>query len=163
MFAARKSGCASRCGKTIYNDCEVVLAFAGESDGPWLVDLSHLQRWDHQHTDLDTKTPFGLRMSAEPGQVFLQDDKLIARMNQAQAAIWCLTRSDTPETPGAVNFTDMSDAHCMLAVLGQDTPRVMKHVTAMDLFRPDRQAPFLTQGQSCTSRVRSLQWASIAC
>ena len=34
----------------------------------------------------------------------------------------------------------------MLAVLGHGAPQVMEHVSNLDLFRPDRQMPFLTQG-----------------
>jgi len=132
--------------RIVHDGWEVVLAFEGESDGPWLVDLSHLQRWDYQHTTLDSTTPFGLGTPAKPGQVILQDEKLVARMNQTQAAVWNLTRSNSPETSGAANVTELTDAHCMLAVLGKGASRVMEHVSQMDLFRPDRQMPFLTQG-----------------
>jgi len=132
--------------KIIHDGWEVVLSFEDESDGPWLVDLCHLQRWDYQHTDLDSQKPFGLDVPAEPGQVLLQDQKLITRMNRTQAAIWKLTRGDAIKTPEAVNFTDLTDAHCMLAVLGQEAARVMEHVSNLDLLRPGKQAPFLTQG-----------------
>jgi len=125
---------------------EIVLAFEGESEGPWLIDLSHLQRWDFQHANLDLKTPFGLDIPAEPGQAILQDERLVTRMNRTQVAIWSLTRSDALEVPEVMNFTDLTDAHCMLAVLGQDASQVMEHVSNLDLFRPDRQLPFLTQG-----------------
>jgi len=132
--------------KIIDHGWQVVLSFADESDGPWLVDLSHLQRWDYQHADLGSQKPFGLHVPAEPGQVLLQDQKLITRMNHTQAAIWSLTRGDAIETPEAMNFTDLTDAQCMLAVMGRSASRVMEHVSNLDLFRPDRQAPFLTQG-----------------
>ncbi|NOR66561.1 MAG: sarcosine oxidase subunit gamma SoxG [Woeseiaceae bacterium] len=132
--------------KITHDGWEIVLAFEDESEGPWLVDLSHLQRWDFQHANLDLKTPFGLDMPAEPGQVILQDERLVTRMNRTQAAIWNLTRSDALEVPEVMNFTDLTDAHCMLAVLGQGVPQVMENVSNLDLFRPDRQVPFLTQG-----------------
>ncbi len=132
--------------KTNHDGWEIVLAFEDESEGPWLVDLSHLQRWDFQHANLDLKTPFGLDMPAEPGQVILQDERLVTRMNRTQAAVWNLTRSDALEVPEVMNFTDLTDAHCMLAVLGQGVPQVMENVSNLDLFRPDRQVPFLTQG-----------------
>ena len=125
---------------------EIVLAFEGESEGPWLVDLSHLQRWDFQHANLDLKMPFGLDMPAEPGQVILQDERLVTRMNRTQAAVWNLTRSDALDVPEVMNFTDLTDAHCMLAVLGQGVSQIMESVSNLDLFRPDRQVPFLTQG-----------------
>ena len=125
---------------------EVVLEFEEENGGPWLVDLSHLQRWDCQDMELDSTQPFGLSMPAEPGQVVLQHDKLIARMNRTQAMIVCLRSGDSIETPKALGFTDITDAHSVLAVVGPETPDVMEHVSNLDLFRPDRQMPFLTQG-----------------
>ena len=125
---------------------EVVLEFEGEGDGPWLVDLSHLQRWDCQDIELDSMAPFGLSVPAEPGQVILQDDKLIARMNRTQAMITCLRMGDSIEPPTAEGSTDITDAHCMLAVVGPETPGVMEHVSNLDLFKPGREMPFLTQG-----------------
>jgi hypothetical protein len=125
---------------------EVVLKLEGEGDGPWLVDLSHLQRWDCQDIELDSMAPFGLGVPVEPGQAFLQDDKLIARMNRTQAMITCLGTGDSIETPTAMGYTDITDAHCMLAVVGSETPGVMEHVSNLDLFKPGREMPFLTQG-----------------
>lgn len=110
----RQSPVTFRCDaaeKTTHDGWEIVLAFEGESEGPWLVDLSHLQRWDFQHANLDLKTPFGLDMPAEPGQVNLQDERLVTRMNRTQAAVWNLTRSDALEVPEVMNFTDLTDAH----------------------------------------------------
>ncbi len=145
----RQSPVTFRCDaaeKTTHDGWEIVLAFEDESEGPWLVDLSHLQRWDFQHANLDLKTPFGLDMPAEPGQVILQDERLVTRMNRTQAAVWNLTRSDALEVPEVMNFTDLTDAHCMLAVLGQGVSQIMEGVSNLDLFRPGRQLPFLTQG-----------------
>ncbi len=145
----RQSPVTFRCDaaeKTTDDSWEIVLAFEDESEGPWLVDLSHLQRWDFQHANLDLKTPSGLDMPAEPGQVILHDERLVTRMNRTQAAVWNLTRSDALEVPEVMNFTDLTDAHCMLAVLGQGVSQVMESVSNLDLFRPDRPVPFLTQG-----------------
>ena len=125
---------------------EVVLKFEAEGDGPWLVDLSHLQRWDYQDMELDATAPFDLSMPAEPGQVVLQNDKLISRMNRTQAMITCLRTGDSIEARKAVGFTDITDAHCMLAVVGSEAPAVMEHVSNLDLFEPGRKMPFLTQG-----------------
>jgi hypothetical protein len=130
----------------VHDGWEVVLAFANEGEGPWLVDLSHLRRWDYQHTELDSRTPIGLGMPAKPGRVIVQGERMITRMNHTQATIWSLTRSALPEMDDAVHTTELTDAHCMLAVLGQGASRVMEHVSNLDLFRPDRQMPFLTQG-----------------
>ena len=132
--------------KTNRLDWEVVLEFEGEGDGPWLVDLSHLQRWDCQDANLDLMAPLGLSMPAEPGQVVFQNDKIIARMNRTQAMIICLGTGDSTETPNAAGFTDITDAYCTLAVMGPETSCVMEHVSNLDLFEPGRKMPFLTQG-----------------
>ena len=133
-------------GKTDSLGWEVVLEFEDEGNGPWLVDLSHLQRWDCQDKELDSMTPFGLSMPAEPGQVNLQNDKFVVRMNRTQAMIVCLGTGDSLGTRPAVGYTDITDAHCMLAVVGSEAPCVMEHVSNMDLFKPGRKMPFLTQG-----------------
>jgi hypothetical protein len=125
---------------------EVVLQFEGEGGGPWLVDLSHLRRWDYQHKDLGSQKPFDLDVPARPGQVLLRDGKIVTRMNRTQAMIVCLETGDSTEAQNAEGFTDLTDAHCMLAVVGPETQFVMEHVSNLDLFEPGRQMPFLTQG-----------------
>lgn len=132
--------------KTDASGWEVVLDFEEEGDGPWLVDLSHLQRWDYQHANLDSQKPFGLDVPIMPGQVVLENDKICTRMNRTQAMITCTRAGDFIEPPTAAGFTDITDAHCMLAVVGSETPRVMEHVSNLDLFEPGRKMPFLTQG-----------------
>ena len=76
----------------------MVLEYEGEGGGPWLVDLSHLQKWDCQDMELDSTAPFGLSMPAEPGQVVFQDGKIITRMNRTQAMITCLRTGDSIES-----------------------------------------------------------------
>ena len=115
-------------------DWRVVLAYEGEGQGPWLVDLSHRQRWDFQHSDLDSQAPFGLQVPAKPGQVSVQRELLISRMNGTQVAIWRLGQGEAEPAPNDTAYTDMTDAHCMLAVLGADTPHVMEHLSKLDLL-----------------------------
>ena len=125
---------------------EVVTQYEGEGGGPWLVDLSHLSRWDCQGKELNLTAPFGLGMPAEPGQVVFKNDTFIARMNHTQAMIICLRTGDPIATHEPVGFTDITDAYCTLAVVGPETPYVMEHVSNLDLFKPGRKMPFLTQG-----------------
>lgn len=132
--------------KTTFDGWEIVQEFAGGADGPWLVDLSHLQRWDYQHSNLDAQLPAALKVPARPGQVSLQDGRLINRMNRTQLSIWHLDMHEVRELPADVGFTDLTEAHCMLAVVGRQTPAVMEQVCNLDLFEPGRPMPFLTQG-----------------
>jgi hypothetical protein len=128
------------------NDWPVVLEYRDEGPGPWLVDLSHRQRWDYQHTDMDSQNPFGLRVPANPGQVSIQHDMLVSRMNGTQLAIWNLGHNEAEPVPGNAAYTDMTDTHCMLAVIGADSSAVLEHLSNLDLFNPNREMPFLTQG-----------------
>ncbi|MFC1796450.1 sarcosine oxidase subunit gamma SoxG [Pseudomonadota bacterium] len=128
------------------NDWPVVLEYRDEGPGPWLVDLSHRGRWDYQHTVMDSQAPFGLRIPAKPGQVSVQHDMLVSRMNGTQLAIWNLGRDEPEAVPGDQARTDMTDTHCLLAVIGTDAQSVMEHLSNLDLFNPNREMPFLTQG-----------------
>jgi hypothetical protein len=127
-------------------DWQIVLSYEDEGDGPWLVDLSHRQRWDYQDINVGSQTPFGLRVPAEPGQVLVQGELLITRMNATQVAIWHLGQGQAEAAPRDAAYTDMSDAQCMLAVLGTGTQTVMEQLCNLDLFDPQRATPFLAQG-----------------
>ncbi len=138
QFAASESE-TIRCG-----DWRVVHSYEDEGEGPWLVDLSHLQRWDYQHSDVTSQSPFGLCVPGNPGETSVLADFLVSRMNTTQVSIWHLGRSDMEVEDPAM--TDISDAHCMLAVVGRGTQAVMEQVSILDLFNPRRPMPFLTQG-----------------
>jgi hypothetical protein len=131
---------------TEHKGWQVVLAYEDEKEGPWLIDLSHRQRWDFQDIEMDSKSPFGLQVPARPGQASFQRGFLITRMNGTQTAIWHLGQNEIEAAPDDTACTDMIDAHSMLAVLGAGTPRVMEHLSNLDLFDPQRAMPFLTQG-----------------
>jgi len=128
------------------HDWSLVLEYEDEGPGPWLVDLSHHQQWDFQHTDMDSQAPFGLQVPVRPGQVSVQHDLLVSRMNRTQLAIWHLGQGEVEPVHKDSAYTDMTDAHCMLAVIGADTPSVMEHLSNLDLFDPKPAMPFLTQG-----------------
>ena len=131
----------------------VTLRFEGErppgddpTPGPRLVDLSHRRRWDFQHGRLDDRTPMGLPVPPEPGQVGTHGPLAIARMNRTQVAIWHLGAGPAPTPPPHPHLTETSDGHCMLALVGHGVPAALEHLTTLDLFDPARPTPFLTQG-----------------
>lgn len=129
-----------------WNGWGIVQEFADQGDGPWLVDLSHLPRWDYQHRKLDAQAPLGLQIPSHPGEVLRQGGWLVNRMNSTQVAIWQLDRSTDKAKPDTPEFTETTEAQCLLAVVGPDTQVVLEHVTNLDLFIPGRPMPFLTQG-----------------
>ena len=125
---------------------EVTLEYEREGDGPWLVDLSHRARWDVQDRHLGEQRPFGLAVPEEWGAVALRDGLLINRMNRTQASIWHVGPDPAPETPVGVEFTDTTDSHCWIAIIGESTPRVMEALTSLDLLPPGVDVPRLVQG-----------------
>lgn len=123
----------------------------GRGDGhpgavPRLVDLSHRWRWDFQDAGVTDLRPMGLAVPEGFGEVGVHNGLVINRMNRTQVAIWHLGVSPPPDTPAETGFTEVTDGHCMLAFVGDGVPEVLEHLTALDLFDPARDMPFLTQG-----------------
>ena len=87
----------------------VVLAYADEGQGPFLVDLSHKTRWDLQDKNIARFKPLGKEVPEIPGTCLLQDGILINRMNRTQAAIWHLLNA-APDLPAESVYTAVSDA-----------------------------------------------------
>ena len=125
---------------------DVVLEYEGERDGPWLVDLSHRSRWDVQDRAVGEARPFEQAVPEAWGGVHEGAGLLVNRMNRTQASIWHIGPQPAPETPTAVEFTETTDSHCWVAVIGAETPRVMQAVTSLDLFPPGVEEPRLVQG-----------------
>ena len=124
---------------------EVVLSYAHEAQGPFLVDLSHRPQWDLQGGNIDTVKPWGRGVPADPGQCNFVDGLLINRMNQTQAAIWNLGAEDL-KLPKETCYTDVTDGLCLLALVGAEALAVMEKVSPLDLASPEKIAPYLVQG-----------------
>ena len=129
----------------LWDGWEVVLSYANEDQGPFLVDLSHRPKWDIQHAFLTTVRPWGILFPASPGQCRVEAGRLLSRRNYTQAAIWHLT----DDGPGAVPepyFTEVTDGLCLLALVGVQSFSVMEKVSSLDLTSPDGPPSFLVQG-----------------
>ncbi|WP_419947623.1 glycine cleavage T C-terminal barrel domain-containing protein, partial [Candidatus Palauibacter sp.] len=111
-----------------------------------LIDLSHRARWDVQHRDIRTVRPFGLDVPPAPGEVAIRNGLMINRMNGTQASIWHVGPGAPPAMPDGPHYTDTTDSHCWLALLGDAVQEVLESVTDLDLFDPARARPCLTQG-----------------
>jgi len=137
----------------------VVTRYADEDRGPWLVDLSHRARWDVQDRDVAASGPVAPAVPATPGEVTIHRGLMVNRMNQTQAAIWHVGPGPAPTTPARVSYTETTDSHCWLAVLGERAPAVLERVTDLDLFPPGRPGPFLTQGPVMHIPCQIVTWA----
>ena len=127
------------------NGWQVVLAFAREDEGPWLIDLSHRPRWDIQDKSLSAITPFDLAVPSASGASRLQKGVMINRMNRTQASIWHLA-DDVPVDTLGREATDTTDATVFLALVGPHIFSVTEKLSALDFLTPGRSTPFLVQG-----------------
>jgi hypothetical protein len=123
----------------------VVLEYDNEGSGPYVVDLSHMPRWDVQDSALDAIAPEGLTIPEVPGSCILENGILINRMNRTQAAVWHLL-PQSADMPGESPYTDVSEATLFLAVIGEKAFAIAEKLSALDFNDPLKDAPFLLQG-----------------
>jgi hypothetical protein len=131
--------------REIRNNWDVVLEYDNEGSGPYLIDLSHLSRWDIQDKDLDRFKPWEIRLPETPGHCLFHNGVLINRMNQNQASIWHLVgeKLDEPDDPV---YTETTDGTVFLGIYGNDVFAITEKLTSLDFLEPSRKAPFLLQG-----------------
>jgi glycine cleavage system aminomethyltransferase T len=122
----------------------VVLEYAEEGTGPWLVDLSHCRRLDVQGRDLPQLLPPAFPVPEAPGSVYVGQDMLITRMNATQACVWFFDANT--EIVQRFEVTDITEGTVGLALLGGNIFRIAEKLTSLDLQDPKRKAPFLLQG-----------------
>ena len=123
----------------------VVKKYAGEGAGPYLVDLSHLPRWDVQYRDLSRYHPAGVPIPESIGECRIQEAVMVNRMNRTQANIWLLAPNShsMPDDPA---FTDIRENTACLAVLGSGAIALSEKVSRLDLADPAHNTPCLLQG-----------------
>ena len=124
---------------------EVVLAYEEEGAGPFVVDLSHVSKWDIQVADLSQIQPQGVAIPEVPGACVLGKGMLINSLNQSQASVWHLSDHNL-QIPDESAYTDITEGFSLLGFLGSDIFSVMEKITALDLQSPQKQRPFLLQG-----------------
>ena len=123
----------------------VVKKYAGEGAAPYLVDLSHLPRWDLQDRDLTVYPPTGVTIPASIGECRIQETLVVNRMNRTQANIWHLA-PNSDVMPEEQSFTDIRENTACLAVLGSGSIALSEKVSRLDLADPVHRTPCLLQG-----------------
>ena len=113
-------------------DWEIVLKYEDEGNGPYLVDLSHIAKWDIQDERLARLQPVGITIPEAPGACIYDKGIHISRMNQTQAVACHLVGNDSglPDDP---SYTDITEAYALLALIGKDVFSIMEKITALDL------------------------------
>jgi len=130
------------------DDWQVALEYDGEGSGPWLVDLSHLCKWDVQDSALDEIQPEGVAIPKKYGQCACENGVWINRMNRTQASVWHLG-GKCPRVPAEPAYTDTTDSTVFLALVGPNIFAIAEKLSALDFMDPQKEAPFLLQGPFC--------------
>jgi hypothetical protein len=127
------------------NGWEVIQTYENEGNGPFIVDLSHIPKWDLQGEDLSKRRPAGISVPSHSGYCRLEKGMLINVVKWNWAVIWCFA-----ENPSAFfqepAFTDVTEAYALLLILGKNVFSVMEKVSALDLVAPSKKRSFLTIG-----------------
>ena len=128
---------------------EVVMAYDGEGNGPYLVDLSHRPRFDLQTSNLAAKKPFGIALPEIPGNSVLDNGVLANRMNLTQVSLYNLNGQDKVSMPNEHEYTDVTEAALCIALIGKNVFSICEKLSALDFIDPLRITPFLFQGPFC--------------
>ena len=128
------------------NGWEVVLEYEDEgTTGPFLIDLSHIGKWDVQGEDLPSLRPVGLAIPKDSEQCLLTGDFLLNLIKRNWATIWHFS-ADMPEFADEFAFTNVTEAYALLALKGREAFSIMEKLTSLDLLSPQRKPPFLIIG-----------------
>jgi len=122
----------------------VVLEYAEEGPGPWIVDLSHCRRWDVQGRELNEALPSGVSLLDSPGSVVLHAKGLTGRTGLRQAFLWLF--DDRAPIPAGNGCTEVTEGTLCFALLGKDVFQITEKLTNLDFGDPKRNAPFLLLG-----------------
>jgi len=123
----------------------VVLEYFGEEGGPYLIDLSHCQKWDLQDGKISDLRPFGIPIPEAPGRCRLENGILINRMNWSQVSVWCFSK-ESSGSPEISACTETTDAQALLALVGPNVFSITEKLCSLNLIDPKLEPPFLIQG-----------------
>lgn len=137
------------------NNMEIVLEYEEEGNGPYLVDLSHLPKWDLQGENLSSLAPGGLPMPDQTLDGTLSSNLLVTRVKSNWAMIFDLAGKDLGQFDD-FTCTDVSEAYAMVAVIGREAFAVLEKVSSLDLTDPTRKPPFLLLGPVLHVRTQTV-------
>ncbi|GBC61108.1 sarcosine oxidase subunit gamma SoxG [Desulfonema ishimotonii] len=127
------------------NGLEVVLRYENEKDGPFLADLSHIDKWMLQESDLSRVRLLDISIPETTGHCSVGNKTLIIRQSATQALFWHLSGKHR-EMPRNLPWTDVTDGYALLALAGDAVPKIAETLTPLPLFRPLEHLPFCFRG-----------------
>ncbi len=134
------------------NGWEVVLEYEGEGRGPFLVDLSHIGKWDVQGEELVSLQPAGLAIPPDSRQCLFKEDFLVNLIKWNWATIWHFS-ADMPDFADEYAFTNVTEVYALLAIAGRDVFSIMEKLSPLDFLSTKQSPPFLIMGP--VFRIRS--------
>ena len=126
-------------------DWEIVLEYDDEGKGPYIIDLSHVPRWDAQDADFSRMRPWGCDIPPRTGDCVHRQGILISRLNQNRAIFYHLLDL-MPAVPDEPALTEVTDASATMVLIGKETSAILEKSTALDITVKLNQAPCLLQG-----------------
>ncbi len=127
------------------NGWEIVLNYSDEGAGPFLIDLSHVGKWDVQGENLSRIRPAGMDIPQHSGRCEFKDGSLINLVKWNWAVIWCFSEDDSTFSYEWA-YTDVTEAYALLALIGKEVFCIMEKVTSLDLLSAEKTPPFLLLG-----------------
>ncbi|MDY6972512.1 MAG: sarcosine oxidase subunit gamma SoxG [Thermodesulfobacteriota bacterium] len=127
------------------NGWEVVLQYEDETTGPFLIDLSHIGKWDVQGENLSSIRPAGIIIPEDSELCTLTESFFVNLVKWNWATIWHFSQ-DMPDFASDFTFTNVTEAYALFALMGREVFSIMEKVSTLDLFSPKRIPPFLTMG-----------------
>ena len=140
--------CMGRAMETENRDgWQVVLAYEDQGNGPYLIDLSHIPKWDIQDADIHAIRPLKRTIPESPGSRSFEDGVLITQINDSRASLWLLSR-EHPRLPEGPAFTDVTDAYTVMALVGKEVFAIMESLTPWISPPHEKQPLFWFRGLS---------------
>jgi glycine cleavage system aminomethyltransferase T len=127
------------------NGWEVSLEFEDETEGPFLIDLSHIEKWDVQGENLSSLRPAGVVIPEDPELCVFTRDYFVNLIKWNWATIWHFSQ-EIPDFADHFAFTNVTEAYALFALLGEEVFAIMEKVSALDFLSSQRKPPFLMLG-----------------
>ena len=129
----------------VRNGWEVVLEYEDETKGPFLIDLSHIGKWDVQGENLSSLRPAGIVVPEDPELCAFTEEYFVNLIKWNWATIWHFSQ-EMPEFADHFAFTNVTEAYALFALLGRDVFCILEKVSTLDLLSSQKKPPFLMLG-----------------
>ena len=125
---------------------EVARAYPDDDSPLVIVDLSHIAKWELYGRGLEGQEVGPATIPRIPGQATLAAGLVVNLCRPAVALIWQLSDDVSWDLPAGAALTEVTDSFALVALIGDDVPRVFEKVSDLDLKLPAKQNACFLQG-----------------